>query len=1004
MVFTSDRIKPNNVALVIGGGVAGVQAALDMADCGVKVHLIEMSPAIGGKMAQLDKTFPTNDCAMCILAPKLAQAARHRNIELHTNSRLIDLSGDPGDFKAKVKASPRYVDISKCTGCGDCASVCPAVVADSFDEGLGQRKAIYIPYPQAVPRAYAIDMNHCKRCGACAKKCGPKAINLDDVEETLDLKADAVIISSGFRLFDPSVKEEFGFGRYKNVLTRMQFERMLSASGPTGGEIVRPSDSAHPEKVAFLQCVGSRDKEHNYCSSFCCMFATKEAILVKEHQPEAKAKIFLSDMRAFGKGFEAYYQRAKDNYGVEYVRCRVSGLKEDPITKGLIIKYVTGDGEVIEEEFDMVTLSVGGEPSKSITELSLRWGIELDEHGFCKTEKFAPLRTSRDGVYVCGSFIEPMDIPDSVIQASGAAAEAMSRMTLEEKVESGDYPVERDISSEPAKIGVFVCHCGSNIAGVVDVKSVAARAKELPFVVHSENLLYACSEDSLKVIKDRIEGLSLNRVVVASCTPRTHEGLFQETLRESKLNPFLFEMANIRDQCSWVHSKEAEKATEKAFELVRMAVARAAKLKPLAKVSSPIKRRALVVGGGAAGMTAALGLAEQGIAVDLVEKEAELGGNLRFIRYTLEGADPKAYLGELIERTKGNDLIKVHLNSKPIKSSGFVGNFVTEIMTPTGQESIEHGAAIMAIGARAYDGDEYLRGSSEKVVNQFELEAIIADSPELLKGEPSVVMIQCVGPKERSYCSRLCCSTAVKNALKIKEINPRANVFVLYKDMRTFGTREAYYTEARRKGVVFIRYSDDNPPKVQLEGDGIVVMTFDPILKREINIAADLIALSTATVPHADMALISSIFKLPLSEDGFFLEAHIKLRPVDFASEGFYLCGLAHYPKFIEESLAQAQAAVARSLGILKKDELKLGGMVARVDKDRCMACLTCVRGCPYLAPAVGADGKVEIAAARCQGCGTCVAECPGRAITLGHYGDDQIMAALNALFEREVV
>ncbi len=1001
MVFSSERTKPNNVALVIGGGVAGVQAALDMAECGVKVHLIEMSPAIGGKMAQLDKTFPTNDCAMCILAPKLVEAARHRNIELHTGSRLVGLEGEAGNFKAKVEASPRYVDLAKCTACGDCASVCPVKVTDAFDEGLGERKAIYIPYPQAVPRAYAIDAKSCRRCGACAKKCGPKAIDLDEEGKISEIGADSIIISSGFRLFDPSQKEEFGFGRYDNVLTRMQFERMLSASGPTGGEILRPSDSKHPEKIAFLQCVGSRDKEHDYCSSFCCMFATKEAILIKEHLPAAQAKIFLSDMRAFGKGFEAYYRRAKDNYGVEYIRSRISGLKENPITKGLTIQYVADGGEVALEEFDMVILSVGGEPSKSLTALSHDWGIKLDSHGFCKTEKFSPLETSRDGVYVCGSFIEPMDIPDSVIGASGAAAYAMERMALKERVKPAAYPTERDVASEEPRIGVFICHCGSNIAGVVDVKEVARRAKELPFVAHSQTLLYACSEDSLEAIKERIGEHSLNRIVVSSCTPRTHEPLFTETLRAAHLNPYLFEMANIRDQCSWVHSKEPEKATEKAFELTKMAIGRAAKLEPLMKVSSPLNRRALVIGGGLAGMTAAHSLAEQGIEVDLVEKEAELGGNLRFIRHTLEGDDPKAHLGQVIKRILASEFITVHLNSKPVKNSGFVGNFTTKIETPSGPKLIEHGVAIMAVGASTYRGDEYLQGAHSAVVNQFELEETLAERPQLIKDGMNIVMIQCVGPKDKSYCSRLCCCSAVKNALKIKEINPKANVFVLYKDIRTFGAREAYYTEARRRGVTFIRFDDGTKPKLEATEGGVRVTVLDPILKREVEILADLIALSTATVPNEDMAELSTIFKLPLSEDGFFLEAHIKLRPVDFASEGFYLCGLAHYPKFIEESQAQAKAAVARALGVLKKDSLELGGMVARVDQDRCMACLTCVRVCPYSAPSLEPGGKVQIIEAKCQGCGTCAAECPGRAISLGHYLDDQIMASITALFAR---
>jgi len=844
----------------------------------------------------------------------------------------------------------------------------------------------------------------CSECLSCYYICGMKAIDHDMVERLEEVKAGSIILAPGFEVYDAVLSQEYGLGRYPNVLNALQFERILSASGPTMGHIERPSDRKTPKKIAFLQCVGSRDSKHPYCSAVCCMYATKEAIIAKEHEKEIEPTIFFIDMRAYGKGFDAYFERARGEQGVRYVRCMISRVVEDPRTKNLQITYVDESGEMREETFDMVVLSVGMAPSRSARELARKLSIDLNPYGFAKTDPFTPLSTSRSGIYVCGAFQGPKDIPETVAQASGAAgaASAMLSGARGTMVALKEYPEERNVSGEVPRIGVFVCRCGSNIGGVVDVPGLREYAASLPDVVYAEENLYTCSQDTQVKIKKAVEEHRLNRVVVASCSPRTHEPLFQETIREAGLNRYLFEMANIRDQCSWVHMSQKEDATSKARQLLRMAVANARLVRALEKQSKGVVRRALVIGGGLSGMTAATGLASEGFEVFLVEKQGELGGNLRHLYTTVDGKDVRKFLQELRDRVRVEPRIKVFLNADITSFSGYVGNFKTVLTVGSGAvHELEHGVTIVATGGDELKPREYLYGEDRRVLTQLDLEKGLATggiNPSELR---EVVMVQCVGSRdeERPYCSRVCCAEAVKNALSIKALSPKTRVIILYRDMRMYGFLEEHYARARRAGIRFVRYEEKRKPQVSAADGALELTVYNPVLRESVSFHPDLLVLSTATVP-ADTAQLAATLKVPRTTDGFFLEAHMKLRPVDFASEGIYLCGIAHSPKLIDESLSQASAAVSRACTILSRETIQVGGVVSVVDQEKCAACLSCVRVCPYNVPTINVEGAAEIEVAKCQGCGLCASECPAKAISLQHFTDEQIIAKCEAISE----
>jgi len=1464
---------PVGAVMVVGGGIAGLQAALDLAESGFYVYLVERSPSIGGMMARLDKTFPTNDCAMCILSPKLVECGRHLNIEVLTHSELVDLRGQPGDFTAVVRTAPRYVDPEKCTGCGDCEKECPVRVPNEYEGYLSQRRAIYRPFPQAFPNAYSIEKssvplcqaacpsgvhaqgyvallaagkyreavalikrdtpfpaicgrvcNHpceanCKRglvdepvaiaalkrflgdweaatgepivpdpappngkkvavvgggpaglscafylalrgygvtvyeaaerpggmmvlgipayrlprevldteiealrrlgveircgvrvgeditvedlrragydayylavgahgaarlgipgehlegvisgveflrrvnlgqpvavgervavigggnvamdaarsalrlgarevwvlyrrsrnempaapwereaaeaegvrfeyliaplevlggdrvvglrcqrmrlgapdasgrrrpepipgqqlempfdtviqavgqaphfaqlassfgvpvdsrgwmkadvltgatevpgvfaggdavtgprtlieaiaagkraaesihrylegrdlhegrqldpvplvvgevprgipraprarmpelpvaervrsfaevdrgldeeaaraeaarclaCGVCAscyeceRVCRAEAVRHQDRERVREIRVGAVVLCPGFDVLDARGLEEYGLGKYPDVVTSVQFERILSASGPYEGHVRRPSDGRVPRRIAFVQCVGSRDvrRGRTYCSAVCCMYAIKEAVIAKEHVGDLETTIFYMDMRAYGKDFEQYYRRAREEYGVRFVPAKVQRVTQGA-DGSLKVRFAPEEGEVTEEEFDLVVLSVGMAPEEGARRLAERLGIQLDEDGFPVSPGRDPVATSRPGVFVCGPFAGPKDIPETVVEASAAAAAAGAILAPArgQLVREKEYPPERPVEHDPPRIGVFVCHCGINIGGVVDVPQVAEYARSLPGVVYAEHNLYTCSQDTQQRIKELIAEYALNRVVVASCSPRTHEALFQETIREAGLNPHLFQMANIRDQCSWVHMAQPEQATAKAKDLVRMAVARAALLRPLREVSVPVTPSVLVIGGGPAGMTAALEVARQGFEVHLVEQRAELGGHLRQLGWTADGSDAEELCRHLVREVESNARIRVYLNSQVGRVEGFVGNFRSLIRDHRGHtREVEHGAIIVATGAVPASTDEYLCGSHPRVITQLELER------RLRAGELDarrVVFIGCVGSREegRPYCSRVCCIQTVKCALKLLEGDGRREVYLLYRDVRTYGLHEEAYRRARERGMVCIRYQEGSKPEVRAEEDALLVRCYDPILGHSIELEADLVVLGTGLDPAPGNRQLAQLLKVPLNQDGFFLEAHVKLRPVDFATDGVFVAGTAHAPKLLPEVIAQAKAAAARAVTVVSRTHIRAGGVVTTVNEARCTGCGTCESICQFGAIKVDPERQVaRVEPALCKGCGACVAGCRCGAATLQGFTEEQIMAEVAAL------
>jgi heterodisulfide reductase subunit A len=878
-------------------------------------------------------------------------------------------------------------------------------------------------FAQAIPLITYIDQSCLylkeKKCRICEAVCKNNAIDLNQAPEKVEINVGAIILSQGIEPYDPKVRKEYRYGEFQNVVTSMDYERLLCSTGPYAGEILRGSDMKHPHNIAWIQCIGSRqviEGGNSYCSAVCCAYTQKHVILTKDHDAGAKCTIFHNDIRSYGKDFERFYQRTEALADVRFFRTYPTIVKEDPITKNVTVRYTTTDEGVKEEEFDMVVLSIGLNPPLGVKDIAQKYGIELESHDFAKLNPVNPMETNRPGIFVSGGLQGPLDIPESVFSASGAGSQIGELLDYRRGNLSKErvYPTEKDVSQEEPRVGVFVCHCGANIGRIVNVPGTVEYCKTLPNVVYAQEQLFSCATNSAKQITDMINEKNLNRVVVAACSPRTLEPLFRDTLREAGINQYYYEMANIREHNSWVHSKEKEEATEKAHDIIRMSVARACQLEPLQEFDLSVDKRALIVGGGIAGMNSALSIANQGHEVYIVEKDTELGGMARKIHTTLEKLDVQAYLRDLINKVYKHPLVHVYTNATIISATGYVGNFVTTINSDRGVTEIKHGAAIIAIGIDMYTPTEYLYGEDDRVVTHLELEEKIFNNDEKVLNAQSLVMIQCVGCRneDRNYCSRICCSESVKNALLLKERNPNMDIYVLFRDVRTYGFKEDYYREAAGKDVKFIRYEPQDPPQVEPgeseDGRSVLKVTaIDYILGDKVEIDADIIALAAAVIPSPATKEVANLFKVTLSPDGFYKEAHVKLRPVEFATDGIYLCGMAHYPKFIQETINQAYGAAGRALTLLANDIVVASGSVCEVDEKRCMGCGACVAVCAYGALELHdtkQGKKAVVNPVLCKGDGLCNAKCPTAAITLKHYTDEELLSEIDVVVPEEEI
>lgn len=966
-------------------------------------------------MAQLDKTFPTLDCSICILAPKMVSVYRHPNIDLYTYSEVVNArkSVDGSCYRLKILKKARYVDTEKCTGCGICSTKCASRKnLSEFEDGLGTRSAIYIPFPQAVPRKATIDAENCLYlsnkekglCKVCERICPAEAIDYEMQDETIEIDAASIIVATGFDIIDLESKpalQRYNFDRFKNVITAMQFERMLSASGPTEGHVVKLSDHKEPKNIGFILCVGSRNLDAcKYCSKFCCMYSTKEAVVTKEHAPNIDITIFYNDLRVIGKNQEEFVVRAEHEYGINFIRGIPAELKEDPQTKEIVVRHADLiSGNVLTKKFDLVVLASAVVPSAGTDKLASILNIDLSKVGFYSTKNtLSQVESSSPGVFLAGCCQGPDDIQTCVTKASAAAAEASKRaipLSPAAQLERKPQYEERYIpKAETPHVGVFICECGSNIGGFVDVPGIVEILKTDPsvdFVMHN---MYTCSQDSQEIIKSKIHEHNLNRVIVAACTPRTHESLFQETLREAGLNPYLFSFVSIRELVSWVHMKEPEEAKEKALDLIKMGIERVKRQEPLYSIRKEANREALIIGGGIAGINAALEISSHGFKSHLIEQKSMIGGQLNQVgKFNFNYLDGLKLLADYQSRIKKDKNIRVYTDTEVVDVSGSIGNFLVSLKSNPKSFELNPGVIIVATGADEFKPDNLFHYGEDGRI-QTQLEYSVALEQDNVQDGETIVFVQCVGSRghgDRSYCSLICCSETLRHVMFTKERYPNTNIFVLYRDIRVSFEDEISYWKAR-EFVNYIRFKDY--PSVEPEADKIKVCVKDMLTQANLELTADRVVLATPLIPSKQSKALSEKLKVPLGSNGFFLEAHPKLRPVDFATDGIFVCGTAQGPKGFSESISQARAAAGRALKTLTNGYVESEPIIAEVDSDLCIGCQICNEVCAF--DAIGVDlssGKIvsEVNPLLCKGCGTCAAVCPAEAITLHHFTTEQI-------------
>lgn len=1012
-------MKPDQGSiLIIGGGIGGIKAAFDAAELGLHVFLADRNPFLGGTLSQLDRQFPTNRCGMCQLLPTVARHGTthyclrrelyHPKIQPLPGSELIELSGEAGNFTASLKTTSVAVDPERCTNCGACVPVCPVEVKDDFNGPMTTRKAIYAKYPLPLPNRYVIDTKACTRCGACVSACPTRAIDLDAETGTQTIQVGSVILAAGFEEFDPKILMQYGHGRYPDVLTSIELERMFSGYGAGEGDIFRPSNGEKPRRLAFLQCVGSRDHDRDYCSAACCMYALKEAMIVREQNPDLEIHFFYMDARAYGKGYHKFLTRAQEKFQVHFTRSRIPVVKENPATKKLALRYLTEAGAQQSDEFDLVVLSIGQVPPPAQQNLAHTLGIELNPWGFCKTDEFSQVATTKSGIFACGAFTEPKDIPETVAQASSAALQAAQVVKsagaefYQAEPPSGLAAYYDQLSEKrdwESRTAIFVCRCGGELSRSLDTKALTQFAKKLPQVVLSEEIDVLCSEKTLEKVTQKLQQVKASRVVFAACVPYHYRHLFEEAARGAEIDPGYVQIANIREHAGWTHEPAA--ALGKAKNLLRMALtftAQEENLEPGKAVG--MTPRAAVIGAGAAGMCAALGLANLGVSVDLIEKDARIGGQLNKLYFAPHARDPQEMQKQLARVVAEHPKIQVRLETQIVSTSGSAGNF--SVRLKNAEEAIStqnYGALILATGAQEHFPASYEFGHSPKIMTQQQFkEKVVGNEidPAKLK---QVVMIQCVESRNetRPWCSRICCTQAMTNALKIKAANPAAEIVIFNRDIMTYGFREQYYTQVREAGVLFVRYEPGQEPKVVLNQAQPQITAIDPVLNRELEFIPDLLLLSTGIDPNSNTEL-AQLLNVPLDADGFFQEAEVKFRPVDFHKDGVFVAGLAHSPRFLEESMTQGYAAAARAATLLLKNRLPVATHVAEVNPRRCSGCEMCIPACPYDARVWDEESHtVLLREALCQGCGACAMVCPNNASKLRGYRDRQVMAVIDA-------
>jgi len=1004
--------KQDRDVLVVGGGIAGMQSALVLAEMGYRVTIADKEPAIGGYFPLLDRQFPTNSCGVCFMKPTppaycpIYESQLDENIDIVTNADIERLEGEPGNFTVSLIQRPRFVDAATCTRCDRCVEVCPVDVPSEFGGGLESRKAIYVPFAQAIPRSYVIDPESCTRCGECVNVCDAGAINLDEKPSRTNLKVGSVILAMGFEPFKAEIKGEYGFGRYANVMTSIQYERMLSFSSPSGGVPVRPSDGKTPQKIAFIQCVGSRDVScgQPQCSTICCMYATKQAMVSKDRAPGVEITVFYMDIRPIGKDYERYYETAKSRYGIHYTRSAVSALRELQQSKNLIIAHGGDDGMIADDTFDLVVLSVGFTPPRGAKELAERMGIALNDGGFCRTEEFTPTAASRPGVFVAGAFKAPKDIPDAVVEGSSAATDAacLLKSLHRKKQERPQYPAIGDRETVAPSIGVFLMDPGDGLGDVLSLNEIEETISKEKYVVHVEEISSVSSHDGVGEIIKRMGEKEINRVVVAGASEMEFRKAGEKMAREAGFSPDVFAYANIGEQCAHVHANDPNLATEKAKVLIRSSVARARRLAPLQRGEQEVVDKTLVVGGGVTGLKASLSLADQGMGVTLVEKEEHLGGNASHAFYTLKQSDSQAFVKGLIERVEAHPAIEVWKKAEIESCEGHWGHFRTSVVVDGEKRGVAHGALVLATGGHEITPKEYHYGEDPRIVTQRELERMIAEGDERVEGLKSVAMIQCVGSRddEHPYCSRVCCGHAIKNALKLKDKEPSLSVAVFYRDVRTYGFFEEYYQEARNRGVIFIRYEPEDKPQVDIESEDIRIAFTDTIVRHRTEFKADLLVLSTGIEANDNRDLAEAV-GVEVGADGFFEEANPKSAPLDAVDRGKFICGLCHSPNHIEDCVSQANAVAGRAAALLGRKRVEYKPYLAYVVERLCCGCGLCVTTCPYGARVLDEEtGKARVHEDLCQGCGNCVIACRNGASQQLNYEKATVLATVDAVID----